>query len=60
MFPEKLMTGKDPESLFEGIPATITIPEQKEIDERRVVSEKLKKRTEERMKRMRRSKRLFR
>ena len=54
--PEKLMTGREPESLFEGLPATVPVQGQKEIDERQIVYTKLKKRAEERIKRVRRSK----
>ena len=54
--PEKLMTGKTPESLFDGIPATVAILGPTEMEERRAVFEKLKKRAERRMLRMKRSK----
>ena len=57
--PEKLITGKEPESMFEGLPSTAEIPGQAEIDERKLVFENLQKRAEERMKRVKRSKKLW-
>ena len=55
--PERLMTGKNPPSLFHGVPETIEIPGQAELDEKVKVFEKLKRRAEQRNKRMKRSKR---
>ena len=57
--PEKLMTGKEPESLFVGLPATIPVLKQSELDERKLVFEKLRKRAEKRKERMTRSKKLW-
>ena len=57
--PEKLMTGKEPESLFAGIPATVPMPGQGEHDEMLRVYEKLKKRAEDRVKSMKKSKKLW-
>ena len=57
--PEKLMTGKEPESLFSGIPATVPIPGQVEQNEMQRVYEKLKKRAEDRLKTMKKSKKLW-
>ena len=57
--PEKLMMGKEPESLFAGIPATVPIPGQVEQNEMLRVYEKLKKRAEDRLKRMKKSKKLW-
>ena len=54
--PEKLMTGKEPRNMFEGLPSTVPIPGQPEVDEKRVVYERLLKRAEQRMLRMKPSK----
>ena len=45
--------------MFEGLPSTVEIPGQAEINEKKLVFEKLQKRAEERMKRMKRSKKLW-
>ena len=59
MSPEKLMTGRESRSMFESLPETVEIPEQAEINERQLVYERLKKRADQRMKRMKRSKKLW-
>ena len=53
------MTGTDPPSLFHGLPDTISIPGQAEVDEKRVVYERLKKRAEQRKLRMKPSKKMW-
>ena len=45
--PEKLLTGIEPPSMFHGLPDTIGIPGQTEVDEKRAVYERLKKRAEQ-------------
>ena len=57
--PEKLMTGKEPSSLFYGLPKTIGIPDQAEVDEKGKAFERLKKRAEQRKERAKRSKRTW-
>ena len=57
--PEKLMTGIEPPSLFHGLPETIDIPGQEEVDEKRKVFDRLKLKAEQRKKRIKRSNKLW-
>ena len=46
--PEKFMTGQEPSSLFYGLPNTIDIPDQTEVDEKEKAFERVKKRAQRR------------